>query len=54
MKHLVPILDEGVSLDRGDHVIVVLDAVPVDPDTQRQLDTLCDLLGAPKRKETER
>ncbi len=25
MKHLVPILDEGVSLDFGDHVIVVMD-----------------------------
>jgi len=48
------VTEPGVLVVRDDGVIVVLDAVPVDPDVQRQLDALCDLLGAPTRKETER
>ena len=44
MKHLVPILDEGVSLDYGDYVIVVLDAVAV-PTPYALADAVDQLLG---------
>lgn len=46
MTHLVPILDHGVTLDRGDHVIVLLDAAGGD-DVQRQIDAICELVGTP-------
>ena len=50
MKYLVPILDEGVTIDRGDHVIVVLDGMG-DDETKRQINAICDLLGIPARVE---
>lgn len=52
MKHLVPILDEGVTLDRGDHVIVVLDGMG-DDETKRQINAICGLLGIPARDERQ-
>ena len=56
--HLIPILDEGVTLDRGDHVIVVLDGLGPD-DVQREIGEICALLaqsGAiqPQRAQEER
>ena len=50
MKYLVPILDEGVTIDRGDHVIVVLDGMG-DDETKRQINAILDLLGIPARVE---
>jgi len=60
--HLVPILDEGVTLDRGDHFIVLLDGAGV-PDVAatpaglaQAVGQLIDKLGAPKhagQKRTE-
>lgn len=41
----------GVVLARDDGVIVVLDAVPIPADWQQQIDTICDLLGAPPQRE---
>lgn len=44
----------GVVLARDDGLIAILDAVPVPADWQQQIDTICDLLGAPPpRRETE-
>lgn len=43
----------GVVLARDDGVIVVLDAIPIPADWQQQIDTICDLLDAPPRRETE-
>lgn len=42
--HLVPILDHGVTIDRGDHVIVVLDALGPD-EVQREIADICAMLG---------
>jgi hypothetical protein len=50
MKHYVPILDEGVTIDRGDHIIVVLDALDHD-DVQREIADICALLAASQRQE---
>lgn len=50
MKHLVPILDEGVTLDRGDHVIVVLDALGPD-DIQREIADIYALLAQGRRNQ---
>lgn len=55
-RHFVPILDGGVTLDRGDHRIVVLDAVPVPvpAEQQRQIDAICALvLGGEERRSEE-
>lgn len=59
MIHLVPILDEGVTLDRGDHVIVVLDGAAV-PDVAatpaglaQAVGQLIDKLGAPNPTEQQ-
>lgn len=45
--HLVPILDHGVTLDRGDHVIVLLDALGPD-DVQREIEEICAMLAKPR------
>lgn len=52
MKHLVPILDEGVTIDRGDHVIVVLDALGPD-DIQREIADICALLAQGQQQRAE-
>ena len=55
VKHLVPILDEGVTLDRGDHVIVLLDALDRD-EIQQEISAICALLaqsGTIKPQRTE-
>lgn len=53
MKHLVPILDEGVTLDFGDHVIVVLDALGPD-DVQREIGDIVALLAQSGHAEQQR
>lgn len=40
-----------VLIVRDDGVIVLVDAVPVDHETQRQINAICELLGAPPRKQ---
>ena len=50
VKHLIPILDEGVILDRGDHVIVLLDGMG-DDETKQQINAILGLLGIPARVE---
>jgi len=56
--HLVPILDEGVTLDRGDHVVVLLDGLGPD-DVQQEISSIVALLAQsgtikPQRAEDER
>lgn len=51
MSHLVPILDDGVTLDRGDHVIVLPDAEPWPAALAEAVEQLLDTLGAPRRRE---
>ena len=43
----------GVVLARDNGVIVILDAVPIPADWQQQIDAICDLLGAPPRRDAE-
>lgn len=55
MKRLVPILDEGVTLDFGDHVVVVLDAMGPD-EVQQEIGAIVALLaqsGTAKQQRTE-
>lgn len=52
----VPILDQGVTLDRGDGtLIVLLDGLGPD-DVQREIDAICAMLagGERERREEER
>lgn len=48
----VPILDHGVTIDRGDHAIVVLEALGPD-DVQREITDICALLAQGQRQWTE-
>lgn len=46
------LVNHGVTLTRDDGVrIVVLDGEPFRDDVREQIDALCDLLGAPLRRE---
>lgn len=50
--HLVPILDHGVTLDRGDHVIVVLDGLGPD-EVEREIQDICALLAQSRARAEE-
>lgn len=39
------LVDYGVTIDRGDHVIVLLDALGPDQ-VQKEIDAICAMLGA--------
>lgn len=50
--HLVPILDEGVTLVRDGHVIVLLDALDRD-EVQREISSIAALLAQPRPAEEQ-